>query len=279
MTSPELKPDLTLTSPIGLIAGNGYLPIEFAKSARERGLKVVAIAHLGESDSALAGAVDKISWIRVGQLGKAINFLKKNSVRQLAFAGGIRRPKLFSGHFRLDARALKVIARTRSIRDDVILRAVAEEFQMEGLSVISPTTLLPQSVPVAGVLTVRSPSSSELGDIELGYKAAKSLGQHDIGQALCVVDGVIVALEAVEGTDAMIRRAKALSGRAGVVVKVCKPQQDIRLDLPTIGPETVAVLKEAGATVLAIEAGRTIIINPQETIMAANRAAISIVAM
>jgi len=266
-----------LSSPLGLIAGNGIFPLEFARSARARGLEVVAVAHRGETSPELEGLVSSCTWVRVGQLGKVISVLRRSGVRQAAFAGGITRVRLFDG-VKLDLRGLALVARVRSIRDDVILRGIAGELEQSGIAVFSASVLLERSVPSAGLLTRRALTAEERRSALIGWEAARLTGSLDIGQAVVVKDGVVVAIEAVEGTDRAIRRAGELAGSGCVVVKVCKPQQDLRLDLPTIGCGTIESMRTAGASALVVEAGRTLLLEPDETVRAADGAKISIFA-
>ncbi len=280
-----------LSSPLGLIAGSGQLPIEFAKNAKAKGLKVIAAAHKDETSPELEQYCETCLWVKVGQVGTVLKFLKKHSVKQVALAGGISRVKLFGG-FKLDWRGMALLTRVGSLRDDIILRGVACELEKEGIQVIGASVLLDKSVPKEGLLTKRSPSECELADATLGWEVAKEIGRHEIGQTVVVLDGLVVAVEAVEGTDEAIRRAGELSKKAKgrrkfggllsddshspVVVKLCKPQQDTRLDLPTIGIGTIESMKIAGAKALVIEAGKTIILDPDAVIKAADLAGISI---
>lgn len=271
-----------LQSPMGLIAGNGAFPVEFARSAQNKGLEVVAIAHRGETDQSLEKLVSKVLWVRVGQLGKTIDFFKRLNVRQVAFAGGISRIRLFGG-IRLDLKAILLLSRIKSVRDDALLRGVASEIEKNGIEVISAGEVLEHCLPKAGVLTTRAPTSTELHDAKIGWDVAKAIGGLDIGQTVVVVDGLVVSVEAVEGTDAAIQRAGDIT-RAGankkrrsfVVVKVSKPSQDLRIDLPTIGMNTISTMKKAGAGALVIEAGKTIMLDPDAVVREANQADIAI---
>jgi len=267
-----------LRSPVGLIAGNGLFPLEFARRPRAAGFKVVALAHRGETDPALAAEVDTCLWVRVGQLGKIIRQLRNHGVRQVALAGGISRIKLFGG-VRLDWRGAALVARLRSTRDDVILRGIAAELEREGIAVFGAALLLDKGIAPAGTLTRRQLPADRLADARLGWDAAKAIGALDIGQTVVVADGLVIAVEAVEGTDRAITRAHELAGRNLVVVKVCKPHQDERLDLPTIGRGTIERCAAAGVVALVIEAGRTIILEPDEVVRAADAAGIALVAV
>ena len=266
---------MELKSPIGLIAGNGSFPIEFARNARERGIDVVAVAHQGETDSALSEIVKHCEWIKVGELGKLIKTFKTAGVTQAAFAGGIKRINLFGG-VKLDLKGMGLLAKVRSVKDDSILRGIANEIESSGINVFSATELLSDSVVEEGYLTKRELSKDEMENARIGWEAAKTLGKLDIGQTAIVNQGMVVALEAVEGTDKAILRAGELSGKGAVVVKVCKPGQDLRIDLPTIGKKTVQTMQQIGATALIIEAKKTIILEKEELISTAESSGISI---
>lgn len=272
-----------LKSPIGLIAGNGDFPLAVAKNAVERGLEVIAVAHHGETSASLEDLVSSCNWIRVGQLGKIIAILKKAGVKQATFAGGIKRINFFGGA-RLDMKAISLISRLRSIRDDALLRGIAGELEKSGIAVFSASELLEESCPAAGLLTRRALSPAEKADALLGWDAAKGIGELDIGQLVVAYKGVIVAVETIEGTDMTLARAGEIARTAGklnpgsgpVVVKLAKPQQDLRLDVPAIGPQTIEVMKAAGLTALVIEAEKCVLLRPQEVITAASAAGIAI---
>jgi DUF1009 family protein len=267
---------LRWSSPVGIVAGNGQLPILVARELQKLGLEVFVVAHEGEADPELAKYASSISWVKVGELGKIIGLLK-NRVKQVIFAGGIKRPKLFGGKLRLDMHALALIARLRTTRDDALLRGVAEELEAAGLEVRSASEIVRTVSTRAGLLTVRKLSQDELNDARIGWTAAKALGAVDVGQTVVSLDGTILAVEAIEGTDSAIVRAGELAGgKGGVVIKVCKPSQDSRLDLPTIGPRTIDVMRKAGMTALVLEAKMSVLLEEDEVISRANRAQISI---
>jgi hypothetical protein len=258
---------------IGLIAGKGQFPLLFARAARDHGVRVIAAAHRHETEPALAELVDEIHWIYVGQLGKMIRLFKNAGVRRAVMAGGLSRGRLFR-EFRPDLRALSVVRRAGAGKDDRLLSAVAAEFESEGI-VIAPSTLfLEDLLAPSGKLGKRAPSKEELQDIEFGFQIAKEIGRLDIGQTVVVRRQVVVALEAVEGTDECIRRAGTLAGPGAVVVKVSKPNQDLRFDVPAVGLNTIQTMIEAGAAVLALEAGKTLTFDREQMIDAANRAKI-----
>jgi DUF1009 family protein len=263
---------------IGLIAGNGIFPLEFAKAAKQKGLAVVAVAHEGETLPELAQLVDSIFWIKVGQLGKLISVFKEQGVTNALMAGGIKKTSLFSGALP-DLRGIALLARMAQKKDDSILRAVAAELESEGITIRESTLYLDSLVAAAGRLAKRSPSKDERLDIAFGWQMAKEVGKLDIGQTVVVKDRAILAVEAIEGTDAAILRGGALCREGAVVVKVCKPQQDLRFDLPAIGPKTIRSMIEVKAKCLAVEAGKTIVIERETLVREADAAGIAVIAI
>jgi UDP-2,3-diacylglucosamine hydrolase len=263
---------------IGLIAGNGEFPLEFAKAAKRQGLTVVAVAHEGETQPELAQWTDTIVWIKVGQLGKLIKAFQEHGVRDVLMAGGIKKTRLFDGGLP-DLRGAALLARMLAKKDDSILRAVAEELESEGITVRESTLYLDSLLAPPGVLTKRKPSKDEWKDIAFGWQMAKEIGRLDIGQTVVVKDQAVLAVEAIEGTDEAIRRGGKLCREGAVVVKICKPQQDLRFDLPATGLQTVRSMAEVKASCLAIEAGRTIMIQQEAVLNEANAAGITIVAL
>ena len=269
---------MTQPGPIGLIAGGGNFPILIAQAAQEEGKKVVAVAHQGETKPELESLVEKIFWIRLGEFGKLIRILKNEGVREVIMAGGIDKKKMFS-KVRPDLKGLLVLAKMGHRKDDFILRTVATELEKEGLQVFPSTVFLPSLLAPQGVLTKRSPSAAEKRDIEFGWAQAKELGKLDIGQCLVVRNGAVVAVEAIEGTDETIRRGGQLAQEKAVVIKVSKPFQDLRFDLPAVGEQTIQTMHEVKADVLAIEAHKTLIFDREATIRLADQYKITIVSM
>ncbi len=263
---------------IGLIAGNGSLPRLFARAARARGLRVVAAAHLGETDPALASEVDALSWVRVGQVGRIQRVLQRAGVEEAVLAGGFVRMRALS-RLRPDFGLFRVAARLRSVRDDALLRAVAEDFEAHGIRIVSLVGYLTELLAPAGHLA--GPELDEAGrrDVALGSEVAAALGRADVGQTVVVKAGHVLALEAVEGTDACIRRGAALGGRGVVVVKRLKPGQDERFDLPAVGPLTLQVMAEVGARALAVEAGKTLLLEAERLVAEADKAGISLLGL
>ncbi len=260
---------------IGIIAGNGTFPIAFARAAKEKGLQVIAVAHEGETLPELAQWVDGIFWVKVGQLGKLISIFKNQDVHDVLMAGGIRKTRLFSGI--PDLRGAAVLAKMLYKKDDSILRAVAAELESEGITVRESTLFLDNLLAPAGVLTRRKPSREEQQDIEFGWQMAKEIGRLDIGQTVVVRGQAVLAVEAIEGTDEAIRRGGRLCGKGAVVVKICKPGQDLRFDLPAVGLQTIKTMQEVNAVCLAVEAGKALLFDRETVIAEAERTGICIV--
>jgi DUF1009 family protein len=261
---------------IGLIAGNGRFPIIFAKNATRLGYAVSAVAHIGETSPELERHVDRIHWVKIGQFNKLIEALKRDGVQQAVMLGGIRKTHVFTT-VRPDFRALAMASRLRRLKDDDILREVAAELEREGIKIRESTFGLEGVLVEQGSLTRREPTKKEWQDIQYGWEVVKEIGRLDIGQCLIVKDSVVVAVEAVEGTDETIRRGGALAGPGAVVIKRSKPQQDRRFDLPAVGPATIQTMRSVKATVLALEAGGSVLLDREDMLQAADRAGIAIV--
>jgi UDP-2,3-diacylglucosamine hydrolase len=260
---------------LGLIAGNGVFPIEVAAAARRHGISVIAVAHRGETDPRLATLCDAVTWIRVGELQTMIDTFKRAGVIEAAMAGGIARARL-SESFAPDARAVAMLQRVGRFSDDAILRAVAAEVESDGISMIDPVPLLRDALAGRGRLAGPEPTAAQLRDLELAFAVMRSLGSFDVGQAAAVRDGVVGAIEAVEGTDAALRRAAALCGRGLVIAKAAKPGQDLRFDRPAIGPATIELLAEIGAAMIGIEAGEAMLLERGRTLSAAEQAGVTV---
>lgn len=245
---------------IGLIAGNGTLPFLFAREAKRRGLSVVCVAHRDDADPALAAEVESFTWVRVGQVGKILKHLQSRGVTRAVMAGGIGHVRALTSA-RPDLGALKIIAGLRTFRDDALLRAVAGYFEAGGVRIESPTSWLNEVMAPVGLIAGPRPGAGQQADLALGWEIAGLLGQADVGQTVVVKGGHVLALEAVEGTDEAILRGGRLGGKGAAVVKRVKPGQDDRFDLPAVGPRTLEIMHEVGANLLAIEAGRTLVLD------------------
>ncbi len=242
--------------PLGLIAGEGQAPLYLVQKLRAQHQPVVAVTFSKAQAERLKSLGAHTVSLRLGQLGKLIQTFHREGVKELTFLGKIEKPQALRQAVP-DLRALRLWRRLLSRNDDALLRAVVEELEKEGLKVVSPAEFLPELLTPEGVLTPKRPSSRQWEDIRFGLKIAREVGALDIGQCVVVKDRMVVAVEAMEGTDETIRRAGKLRP-GGVVVKVMKPNQDPRLDLPAAGLHTLKTMIEAKARVLALEAGRTL---------------------
>jgi DUF1009 family protein len=263
---------------IGLIAGSGQLPIIFSRTARKNGLVVYAVAHEGETEASLETFVEEIKWIKIGQLKQLISFFKGHSVRDAVMAGGITKTRMFSD-VRPDLKALKVLASMDHTQDDGVLRALARELEKEGITIRACTFLLPELLAKKGCWAQRKPSRSEMADVRFGWQMVKEIGKLDIGQTVVVRDGSVMAVEAIDGTDATIRRGGQLGKEKTVVVKASKPNQDLRFDMPTVGLKTIEMMRDVKASVLAVEAGKTLVLDREDMVALADQYGIAIIAM
>jgi DUF1009 family protein len=262
----------------GLIAGNGRFPFLVLEAARSQGIDMVVAAIKEETSPDIERQAQTVHWLSLGQLGKLIKTFKAEGVNTAIMAGQVKHKQIFSGILP-DLKMMQVLASLATRNTDSLIGAVARVLEDEGIHLVESTLFLEPLLPKPGVLTKRPPSEDEQKDLEYGYKLARELGRLDVGQTVVVADAACVAVEAMEGTDAVIQRAAGLAnGRALRVVKLAKPNQDLRFDVPVIGIPTVEVLRRSGATAMAIEAGKTLMIDRDELLREADAAAISIVA-
>jgi DUF1009 family protein len=271
--------------PVGLVAGAGRFPVVFAEKSRELGLPVVCIGLDGMADPALEHLTPNFTWCSVAKLGRMIRLLRRGGVRSYVMAGKVHKVRIIGSTWRIwrlapDLRMLRLwYTRRRDNRDDSILLDLIAEARRDGLHCASALELCPELLVRPGTLTRREPTRAEWRDIEFGWDLAREMGRLDVGQSVVVKERAVLAVEAIEGTDSAIARAGELCPRGGfTVVKVSKPQQDMRFDVPTVGPATVESIRRAGGRVLAIEAGRTILLDAAETIALADQHGIAIVA-
>jgi UDP-2,3-diacylglucosamine hydrolase len=263
---------------LGIIAGSGTLPIHVAKEALDRGYEVVAIAFPGITDPGMDRHAKEVVWLKLGQIGKAISALQAHHVTRMVMAGKIEKSNLMRlWNLRPDRRALAIIRSLPDWRDDTILAAIATEFCNEGIVVEEITLWATKLMAPLGVLTRRAPTSRQYKDIAFGRTMAQGIGGLDIGQTVVVKNSAVIVVEAIEGTDRAIRRAGELNIQDAVVVKMAKPGQDMRFDVPGVGPSTIESMIDAQARVLAVEAGKTMITHVEETIRKADAAKISVV--
>ena len=267
-----------MSKKIGLIAGNGQFPLLFAQAAQQKGWQVHAAAYRNETDPLLTQHVASLEWFYLGQLKRLIKYFRHQGVHRAVMLGGITKTRMFT-NVRPDIKAIALVASMRHTHDDAILRAFAEALESEGIQIQASTFLLPELLAPPGVWTRRKPSRSENEDIRLGWKIAKEIGRLDIGQCVIVGGGSVLAVEAIEGTDAAIRRGGQLGKGQAVVVKVCKPTQDTRFDIPAVGLATIETMHAAGVKTLAIEAGNAVVFDREAMIAQADGCGVAIVAL
>jgi UDP-2,3-diacylglucosamine hydrolase len=267
--------------PLGLIAGNGRFPCLVLEAAHAQGRPVTVVAIKDEAEPALVAAAEArgatLHWVSLGQLGKVIAVLKAASITEAVMAGQVKHVKIFSD-FMPDLTLLSVIRKLTSKSTDSLISAVADVMQEKGIGLLDSTAFLSPLLAAAGLLTRRGPDAREEADLAFGYAQADAVAGLDIGQTIVVKDRAVVAVEAMEGTDATIARAGQLAGSGAVVVKVAKPKQDMRFDVPVVGVPTIAAMRAAGATVLSVDAGKTLLIDgPAALVAAADEAGIAVV--
>ena len=263
----------------GLIAGNGRFPFLVLEGARMEGVEMAVAAIKEETDPAIENIARTVEWVSVGHLGKLIKFFKREGVTRAIMAGQVKHVQIFKLNALPDLRMARMLARLKRRNTDALIGAVADELASEGVTLIDSTTFLQPLLAREGVLTGRAPNKREMADIEYGLNVATELARLDLGQTIVVKSEAVVALEAMEGTDATIRRASELvRGRPITVVKVAKPNQDMRFDVPVIGLNTVETLRACNVTAMSITADKTLIFDRDETIAAADRNRVAIVA-
>ncbi len=265
---------------IGLLSGVGRLPVEVAKAARNMGVSVYAVGLVDGVESDLKEVATDYKDINVAQLDSIINYLKENNVTEVVMIGKVTKEILFSGqHAVPDARMIALLASLKNRSDDTMMLAFVNELAKEGIKTFDQTILLKMIMPAPGVLSKRQPTDTEKEDMEFGFKMAKALGGLDVGQTVVIKNKAVMALEAIEGTDACILRGGKLACGNAVVAKVAKPAQDNRFDMPSIGLKTLETMVEVNASALVIEAGRTLIVDREKVLALADKYNITIVAM
>jgi DUF1009 family protein len=263
---------------IGLIAGGRQFPVLVARGARREGHRVITAGFPGHVDheQELAEHSDVFELIKLGKLAKLFKFFKKHNVQDVVMAGTINKPKIMDvRHF--DLKAIRLIFSQPSKGDSILLGALTRAFEAEGMRVVPPHQFLPELVTPEGVLTKRAPTEREWADLRFGYKVAKAMGELDVGQCIVLRERIVAAVEALEGTDNCIRRGLEFGGPESVVIKVFKPGQEERVDLPCAGSDTIATIAAGKGTVLGMEAGKSLLFDADAAIDAANRVGITIV--
>ncbi len=262
---------------IALITGSGKFPLLLARAAKTNGIEVIAIAITSAADREIERIADKVYWVNIGQAKKLIDILLKEQIRYAVMAGKVNKVVIIKQALMLDKEARMLLKKIGDKRDDTILSAIAARLKDFGVTLMDSTFFLKNLMPKKSVLTKRRPNRQELEDIKFGFSIAKNIGLLDIGQSVVVKQKAVIAVEAIEGTDEAIMRAGRLVGKGTVVVKVSKPKQDMRFDVPVVGLETLKALKKAGSSVLAIEAGKVLVLDKESLIKGAGEAGISIV--
>jgi len=262
---------------LGILAGNGVYPRLLADSARKAGVKkIIAAAFTGETDPALEQHVDLIDWMRVGQLNRLLKFFRTRNIHHAIMAGQIAPKNLFD--LRPDWKALMLLGKLKERSAESIFAAIANELAKIDVELLPATTFLEDSLAPSGLIAGAKLSRQEEEDVDVGWKIAKEIARLDIGQTVIVKNGTIVAVEAFEGTNETIKRGGTLARNGAVMVKVAKPNQDMRFDVPVIGVETIDIAAEAKLRVIAVEAGKALLLDHDAIVDVANRSKISIVA-
>lgn len=262
---------------IGIIAGMGELPVIIAKDARERGYKVITVALETLASLEMESVSDEIRWVNPGKFGELIDILKKHQIKEAIMAGKVPKSLLFKSKITPDLRAVKLLFSIKDKSDDAILNAITKELAGEGIEIIDTTKFSPHLLTPVGCLTRKKPDEEQWKDIEFGWKIAREIGKLDIGQTVVIKGKAVMAIEAIEGTDEAILRGGKWAGDGAVVVKVSKPQQDMRMDVPAVGPDTLKSMENVNAKVLALEAHRSMIVDRETVIRVAENAGIVIV--
>lgn len=262
----------------GLIAGNGRFPFLVLEGARRAGAEVAVAAIREETDPEIERVAERMTWVGIGQLGRMIRFFKREGVEKAIMAGQVKHVQIFSGALP-DVRMLKMLLSLPRRNTDALIGGVAAELAREGIELIDSTYFLKDQLPAEGVHTRRAPSSAERADIEYGLEVAREIARLDLGQTIVVRARACVAVEAMEGTDETVRRAGRLARGRLTVVKVAKPNQDMRFDVPVVGLPTIETMAEAGATCLCLTAGKTLIFDREEMLRLADRHRIAVVAV
>jgi hypothetical protein len=260
----------------GLIAGNGRFPLLALQSARQLGHDIVVVAIQEEASQEIEAIAPGCYWISLGQLGKLIEILKRERITEVVMAGQVKHAKIFSS-IRADWRLVKLLATLPSKNTDGLIGGVVRILEDEGIHLRDSTLLLKSMLATVGGMTRRRPNGDEADDIKYGRRVANALAGFDVGQGVVICERACVALEAMEGTDAMLRRAATLvEGRPLTLVKVARRREHLLFDVPVVGLATIEVMRETGATALAIEAGRTLLLDKEQMIAASNEARIAI---
>jgi len=267
---------------IGLLAGVGNLPVEYARKMKDSGSSVITIALVPKVSEELPAISESYVEIPVGKVGKILDHLRKSGVEDIVMLGKINKDLIMAGNFVPDFKGIALLAKVKDYKDDTLLQACVDELAKEGFHTLSQMEALKQLLAGPGQYSKRAPSERELQDMDFGLEMAMAIGGLDIGQTVVVKDRAVMAVEAIEGTDVCIMRggnlAHSLGEGGAVVAKAAKPQQDHRYDVPTVGPDTILMMAQAGATALVMEAGKTFLFDEKRTVALADEKGIAIVA-
>ena len=267
-----------MKGPLGLIAGNGRFPFLVAEAARREGRRVVTVAIREEASPELEALVDEFHWVGLGQLGRCIEVLRGAGAFEAVMAGQVKHKRIFSSIVP-DLKLMGLLARLAFKNTDSLIGAVADTLEAEGIRLLSSVDLLHEEMAEPGSMTKKAPSRDQRKDVAYGRRVGLTLAGLDLGQTVVVKDRAAVALEAMEGTDEVVRRAGRLAGPGTVVVKVAKPRQDMRFDVPVVGPGTLASAREAGVAIIALDAGKTLIIDKRAFLREADDAGVAVYGM
>ncbi len=262
---------------IGMIAGNGIYPETFARAARRAGIEtLVAAAFVDETEPHLADRVDEIEWLRVGQLGRMIKFFKKHGIENVVMVGQIAPKNLFD--LRPDLRLVKMLSKVKERNAETLFGAIAGELEKDGIGLLPATTFLGDLLPPPGSVCGPILTAEQENDADFGFRIAKETSRLDIGQTVVVKNGTVLAVEAFEGTNEAVKRGGALGKGGAMMVKVSKPNQDLRFDVPVVGPETIKTAAEAGVNAIIVESGMTLLLGKEEVVELCDSYKVSIVA-
>ncbi|HKV43000.1 MAG TPA: UDP-2,3-diacylglucosamine diphosphatase LpxI [Blastocatellia bacterium] len=263
----------------GLIAGNGKFPFLVLEGARSQGIDMAVAAIKEETSPDIERVAVRVEWMGVGQLGRLIRYFKREQITHAVMAGQVKHRQIFRINALPDLRMARLLARLARKNTNSLIGAVADELERSGITLIDSTAFLQPLIAREGVLTRRRPSKEELADLEYGLEIAHHIARLDVGQTVAVKDRAVVAVEAMEGTDAVIARAGELTNRRPfIVVKVAKPEQDMRFDVPVIGPPTIQAMSQAGATMISVSADKTLVVDKEELVRSADELGICVVA-
>ncbi|MFA5339078.1 MAG: UDP-2,3-diacylglucosamine diphosphatase LpxI [Candidatus Omnitrophota bacterium] len=264
---------------IGLIAGKSDFPLLFAKAAKAKGIKVIAVGIEGETRPEVEKLVDKFYWVKLGELSRVLEIFRAEGIKKAVMAGGITKSRIFNEALKIDGLMKSILVRALDKKDDTLLSMITATLKSAGIDLLDSTLFLEDLLPAEGVLTKAKPAPAQEEDIRFGARVAREVAGLDIGLSIFVKDKAVIAVEDIEGTDAMIRRGGRLAGPGGVIIKVARPKQNMKFDIPVIGPQTIRSMVEVKAACLAIEAKKTLIIDKEETIALADNNGISIIAV